>query len=229
MEYSEVCELLDTIALEYLTTLEEILQYTSELEKTVRNGYWFMSKARSIMGNKAVSELQIPVDKKMTSVIQVDVEETELFSAQVPGIAAILKNEYKKFAMKNSCENELDLEKYGMRRRKNEAENMDAAETLASECGTSNNDNSKSTPKSVEIEKPEDTIKWFGILVPQSLRQSQTVFKSALEMTVELTNKKSKLEALRAQYAQLIKFKKELKKQHCSTPLQNKDDVTLPE
>ena len=38
------------------------------------------------------------------------------------------------------------------------------------------------------VSKNHDPLKWFGILVPQTLRQSSQCFEKALEMTLEIAN-----------------------------------------
>jgi len=46
-----------------------------------------------------------------------------------------------------------------------------------------------------ETTKPKikDPIKWFGVLSPPSLRQSQTCFKSAIELTIDCANIQSEI------------------------------------
>lgn len=42
--------------------------------------------------------------------------------------------------------------------------------------------------KSFEKEFPKEPLKWFGVLVPQSLRRAQTTFQNSLEIIIENTN-----------------------------------------
>lgn len=42
---------------------------------------------------------------------------------------------------------------------------------------------------------PADPLRWFGLLVPQSLRRSQKCFVNALELVVDVANEQSRLTA----------------------------------
>merc|ERR1719188_741712 len=39
----------------------------------------------------------------------------------------------------------------------------------------------------------KDPLKWFGVLSPPSLRQSQTSFKSAVELSIDIANLQSEM------------------------------------
>merc|ERR1712098_276769 len=49
-----------------------------------------------------------------------------------------------------------------------------------------------------ETTKPKikDPIKWFGVLSPPSLRQSQTCFKSAIELAIDCANIQSEIQGV---------------------------------
>ena len=76
--------------------------------------------------------------------------------------------------------------------------------------------------------KPKDPIKWFGLLVPQTLRQSQTRFKSAIELTVELANLESQYRSLQVKYKDLLKEKKRLKDLDGEEASQNSEEDSSP-
>ena len=61
-----------------------------------------------------------------------------------------------------------------------------------------------------EKNKPKDPIKWFGVLVPQPLRDSQSRFKRAAEISVGLASKKAEMETLRKKYHQLQVVKNDI-------------------
>merc|ERR1712243_191490 len=44
--------------------------------------------------------------------------------------------------------------------------------------------------------KTKDPIKWFGVLSPPSLRQSQTSFKSAIELAIDCANIQSEIQGV---------------------------------
>ena len=47
--------------------------------------------------------------------------------------------------------------------------------------------------------KAKDPIKWFGVLVPQTLKQSQKYFSKAVEMSIEATNIQNEIRGLLGQ------------------------------
>ena len=56
--------------------------------------------------------------------------------------------------------------------------------------------------------KSFDPIRWFGVLVPGSLKQSQTDFRKCTEIAVAVGNLQTKLESLRKNYKRLLVLKK---------------------
>ena len=58
--------------------------------------------------------------------------------------------------------------------------------------------------------KKADPLKWFGVLVPQALRQSQAMFRRAAEVSCDLATMKLEAEHLR---------------QKCKAQLQHKEDI----
>ena len=59
--------------------------------------------------------------------------------------------------------------------------------------------NRKQKPEKSEEVKTKDPIKWFGVLVPQTLRQSQKHFSKAVELSVEATNIQNEIRGLLGQ------------------------------
>ena len=57
-----------------------------------------------------------------------------------------------------------------------------------------------------------DPLKWFGFLVPTTLRQSQDCFKRAVEMTVEVANIQNEIEGVLAREKFLKRTKTKLEK-----------------
>jgi hypothetical protein len=49
-----------------------------------------------------------------------------------------------------------------------------------------------------------DPLRWFGVLVPQSLRSAKKIFNEAVEMAIQVTNLQMKLEQMRTKYQQLL-------------------------
>ncbi|KAM7134254.1 coiled-coil domain-containing protein 115 [Macrochelys suwanniensis] len=65
-------------------------------------------------------------------------------------------------------------------------------------------------PDSQKGASSQDPLTWFGILVPQSLRQAQSSFKEGILLAGEIASLQSDLEATRAQYQALLERKRQL-------------------
>ncbi len=59
---------------------------------------------------------------------------------------------------------------------------------------------------------PRDPINLFGVLVPQSLRQSQQFFKRSVELSVETTNIQNEIQGMQARKKFLLRIKDKLEK-----------------
>jgi len=53
-----------------------------------------------------------------------------------------------------------------------------------------------------------DPIRWFGILVPRSLKLSQKKFKSCLDLVVEIANLQLEVDRLQTTFKELARKKK---------------------
>lgn len=51
----------------------------------------------------------------------------------------------------------------------------------------------------------QDPLKWFGVLVPQNLRQGQAWFQKALDLVIQCANIKEELENCQYKYKKLLK------------------------
>ena len=59
----------------------------------------------------------------------------------------------------------------------------------------------------IRNENGSNALRWFGVLVPNSLRQSQTFFKNVLEIAVEVINVREEAEKSLKEYNHLVKTK----------------------
>ena len=64
--------------------------------------------------------------------------------------------------------------------------------------------------KNKEHSRPKDPLLWFGVLVPQSLRQSQEAFKKAVELSCELASLQNQLACLQISYQGELVRKRQL-------------------
>ena len=55
-----------------------------------------------------------------------------------------------------------------------------------------------------------DPIRWFGILVPQSLKLSQQRFKSSLDLVVEIANLQLEVGSMQSRFKSMIKLKQSM-------------------
>ena len=75
-------------------------------------------------------------------------------------------------------------------------------ESLGSELihrgGSSVSEKEKDDKSEVDVKKvaKKDPLKWFGFLVPNSLKQSQRHFSKAIEMSIEAANVQSEIRGL---------------------------------
>ena len=70
----------------------------------------------------------------------------------------------------------------------------------------------RNSENKLEIQKnvnSNDPIKWFGVLVPSSLRQSQSSFQQVLEIVVEIVNTRMEAAETMKEFNQLSKTKAE--------------------
>ena len=74
-------------------------------------------------------------------------------------------------------------------------EELDSSLVLSQRKKQDNNEEEerKSGNKNKEIPLVKDPIKWFGVLVPNSLRQTQGAFVKALELSVDCANIQSQI------------------------------------
>ncbi|XP_072422668.1 coiled-coil domain-containing protein 115-like [Chiloscyllium punctatum] len=56
----------------------------------------------------------------------------------------------------------------------------------------------------------QDPLRWFGVLVPRSLRDAQAAFKEAMELAAEVATLQSSLVSAKAEYQALLRQKHKL-------------------
>lgn len=190
---------LDDILVEFFETLGELYKEQANLENIMKNGFLIMSRARYNMGAKSVGVLQY--DKrnikasKMVSMTTDDVSDRKTFEFVNPSDCTLDSSD-ESDELKGSS---------GLRQRKHAG--SERVETLGPE-GDQLISNDTNSSKNCKIDN--DPIKWFGVLVPQSLRQSQGYFKQATEIVLNVSNLKMKVLDLKDKYKSLQKEKRML-------------------
>ncbi|KAK3100563.1 hypothetical protein FSP39_021860 [Pinctada imbricata] len=190
-ELKEVNERLDSILLEFFEVTASLFNEQDNLNELLKDGFFNMSRARYNMGAKSVGELQYN-DKEMRPLMKVDFEDKKFTLMSVDP-----NSDYDGASSQFS-------EKEGLRQRK--VENVGFSEDEKGGIKL------KDMNEKVKKKSNYDPLKWFGVLVPQALRQSQSAFKKSLELAVNVANLKMRLGALKNSYEELMCKKMELVK-----------------
>ena len=143
-------------------------------------------QARYSMGMKWVSSTQYPLED-MTASVKVDEE----FDNDKNPVLTISNGENRESTDITDTD--------GLRKRNVNDEKSDGDE--------------KSHVEDVPAEKPspkKDPIKWFGVLVPQALRDSQAKFRRAAELSCELAMLKVRCDAQRAGFRTKLENKESI-------------------
>ena len=80
------------------------------------------------------------------------------------------------------------------------------------EIGLNEDAKAEDKPKSDKEMSPKkkDALRWFGVLVPQALKDSQIKFKQAVVLSCDLATLKVKLNSLQSHYNQLMQEKQDI-------------------
>ncbi|XP_053388547.1 coiled-coil domain-containing protein 115-like [Mercenaria mercenaria] len=201
-----VCEKLDQVLLDFFETLSQLYLEQAKLDQSMKSGYLNMSRARYNMGIKSVGISQCN-ENTMTASLKVQVtEEKQLIAAE--GVESELETELADLDLKSSEESSGSTV-----RRRNVKRSSVEDEIEHIEDVTLDSDKEKEICKNVKkngVAKTVDPLKWFGILVPQSLRQSQSDFKTAAQTALNIATLKVKLSSLQEEYSILLKTKETL-------------------
>lgn len=181
-ELQQINEELDTKLISFFETLSSLYQEQKKLNDQIKDGFWNMSRARYNMGIKFVGIDQIHEDDMCAlTKVKVREDETEMFEG---------------YSSLHAPEETQPVETVGLRKR-----NVGQSQEVSTPVG----DDTASKTK-----KQHDPIRWFGVLVPPSLRQCQNQFKSSVETTIAIANLKQKLLGLKSEYLDLQKRKAEV-------------------
>ncbi|XP_077510533.1 vacuolar ATPase assembly protein VMA22-like [Amblyomma americanum] len=149
---------------------EKILQLRESLNELIETGLLELARARYATGNKSVSTLQLNMG-------DVDALRTVRSHFEDPD------RRYPSFELIDAGSGgpqNADRAEGGVRQR-NPAKEQSADEAT------------QSPPP--ERPTPNDPLRWFGVLVPQSLRRSQKCFVNALEVIMDVANEQSRFAA----------------------------------
>ncbi|XP_072344153.1 coiled-coil domain-containing protein 115-like isoform X4 [Scyliorhinus torazame] len=221
-----LCEKLEWQLLRYLREMEGLREKRRRLEALMEQGWFSLSKARYSMGNKWVSSLQY--GPEMVPLAQVDVSLKEdgrcyfqverVDSGEMRGTGAV--QEEQKEVMEIGAQEQVRRRKARLRR--------DEDQKLAPESAMAGR--SQALNESTEEDKPveqrdgrrlgQDPIRWFGILVPQSLKIAQASFKEGtereswvMEIAADVATLQSSLLSTKEEYQTLLRQKGQVMEQ----------------
>ena len=203
-------EKLDFVLLEFFEKLENLEDVRNALTDAMRNGFLSMSKARYSMGNKSVGELEYSRNMRAsTLVIERDVQSSKDQKDDV-------KTDLKRFEVvfdQDEATNEkekggsvLESKIPGLRQRVNVKDQREDLE--------GGDEDRKRKQKFVDERKASNPLKWFGVLVPTSLRECQKDFKTACHLLGEVAQLEQDLDRIITDYAKLKEEKRRL--QNCN-------------
>ncbi|XP_051518943.1 coiled-coil domain-containing protein 115 isoform X1 [Myxocyprinus asiaticus] len=194
---------LDEQLLLFMDQLEALEEKRDKLNSLIEEGWFSIAKARYSMGNKQVSALQYA--SVMEPLVHVNVSLLESGKAEFK----CERSENKTEELKNNPIEDIGVkeEVSGLRRRINAKQKESKEEVPSNE--------QQKTDHQVKIKAesstPEhrDPLKWFGILVPQNLKQAQTAFKEVISLSAEIGSLQCAILATRKEMQAQMKEKQQ--------------------
>ena len=177
-ENQEVHDELDSLTYQLLVLSQDLIQVKLQLEEQSKLGFIGLAQSRKLMGgSNSVSHLQIPSEDSTDFIARFKTkkEEQKCYSGEAT---------FDYFSLQDSKIDQL-VEELDSGLAIHQRKKQDDNEEKESKSGNTNK----------EITLVKDPIKWFGVLVPNSLRQTQVAFVKALELSVECANIQSQIQS----------------------------------
>lgn len=199
MRDQQIC--LDEQLLLFMDQLEALEEKRHKLNSLIEEGWFSISKARYSMGNKQVSSLQYA--SEMEPLVHVEASLLESGTVEFKCNRAENKTE----ELKNNTIEDIGAKEGGLRRRIN-AKQKETKEEVASNEQQETDLQEKTKAESPTPEN-RDPLKWFGILVPQNLKQAQAAFREVINLSAEIASLQSSILATRKEMQAQMKEKQE--------------------
>ncbi|XP_055939238.1 coiled-coil domain-containing protein 115-like [Argiope bruennichi] len=185
---------LDELSITILRTLQSIMFERKYLDANLQEGYINMAKARYLMrgqkvGIHQVNSTNLTATFKVSSYLDVD-EGVEYLNYKLDEVSLPQNDATLKLRSVN-VENQLV---------------DDQVSVLAPDEVDCKNEDSK-TSKETICSNYNDPLKWFGVLVPESLRTCQTRFKQSTCTALKIISLHNKLRELHKEY-KILKLQK---------------------
>ncbi|XP_066528571.1 coiled-coil domain-containing protein 115 isoform X2 [Hoplias malabaricus] len=191
---------IDQQLLQFMEQLEILEEKRQKLNSLIEEGWFNISKARYSMGNKQVSALQYASEMKPLICVQSSISEKGEVAFKCE------PTEFKSEELKASgTAEDIGPKDGGLRRR------MKIKQKESTEEDTSKVQHEQEPQHSLKSEKSpcqhQDPLKWFGILVPQNLKQAQAAFKEVIMLSAEIATLQNVISATRMEMQTQMKDK----------------------
>jgi len=217
MTREALCDGLDYMALQHLALMDQLIKTKLVLEENMRSGFFLMSKTRYVLGTNAVSTLQLPSeDREVDALVSVvstpvsfekyngDIMYQELnteFSDPVVVTGGCTDHEVEHLSTNIDQTDEDPME--GLRRRVVSLAEEEPSEEFSESEETQEHNQDQVKKRIIN----RDPIRWFSIFPPQTLRQAQSDFKTAIQLSAKCATIQGQLKAVCNEYGRLTNIK----------------------
>ncbi|XP_059499152.1 coiled-coil domain-containing protein 115 [Stegostoma tigrinum] len=187
-----------------------------DTERTVDAGWFLLSKARYSMGNKCVSSLQYGPQMEPLAQVHVSQNEDGYCNFKVERVSCGeltntggVKEEQKEILEIGAQE---QVRRRKTRWKEQEEQKLRSDELVGDLLALKENPGEEDKPvgQGGGHQSCRDPLRWFGVLVPQSLRDAQASFKEVMELAAEVATLQSSLMSTKAEYQALLQQKHKL-------------------
>ncbi|XP_053704533.1 coiled-coil domain-containing protein 115 [Synchiropus splendidus] len=183
--------LVDQKLLLFMEQLESLEETRAALNALTEEGWFSMSKARYSMGNKRVSALQFA--SEMEPQVRVQLRTSEDGSTEFVTDRPLSKA--------GAAEVEDVGPKEGVRRRGKPTQQSSGPAEPGDEGHLKD---TKLLHRKRDLSPGRDPLKWFGILVPPTLKQAQSSFKQVIELSAQMATLQASLLKTREELQNLL-------------------------
>ncbi|KAF9304564.1 hypothetical protein BGZ74_001225 [Mortierella antarctica] len=225
-----VCEDLDSLVVQYMSLVDEHLAIHNRISAKFQEGRELISQAKYIMGPKNVSadcyDNRMKAIRGVAMDIPTEITIRDLAAERKRLAKEAEENEQKKKDLKEAIGKLNDVEissrsdeapssAGGLRRRgggmtssRSEDSSRVPSQDSSIDDTISLAESDAPTPTPKKKERNPDPLLWFGVFVPGSLRNAQSVFQKSLQDIVELTVIRQKMLQLEQDIERLQALKK---------------------
>ncbi|XP_076022843.1 vacuolar ATPase assembly protein VMA22 [Genypterus blacodes] len=210
-EVEELCHQLDEKLLIFMDQLELLEEKRNAFNSLIEQGWFSISQARYSMGNKQVSALQYA--SEIEPLVCVNTRSLDSGLVEFCTERATQKSKNESVNAARPVE-DVGPQEEGVRRR--HKPQKDIVEPEARETPSSDKAPEAPPVKRREQNPQQDPLKWFGILVPQSLKGAQSAFKQVIELSAEIATLQSAILDTREELKQGMKQKRTMQEKNAA-------------